>query len=276
LITAMATVLGSMSLMSIHRAYAAVDKPIRWLFAGPGVEAISTDAEVSRLLNNTRPFVMGPRYLARVPPSWNAIPIISFKSFGAIRDALQMGAIGPEIRGIMYDYEKWQFTPEEEQRNAAGYVKQAADLVHARGLLFLAAPAVNLVTVMAPAEDRKRLGDTYLRLGIAAGAARYADVFDIQAQRFEYDTDLYAKFVRQAAAQARRANPNVMVLAGVSTQPFGPRVTADDIFRAIAATRDVVDGYWFNIPKPSAYSPHATEFRPDIAIEVLRRLAGNE
>jgi len=260
--------------MSIYRAYAAVDKPIRWLFAGPGVEAISADAEVSRLLNNTRPFVMGPRYLPGVPPGWNAVPIISFKSFGAIRDALQMGAISPEIRGVMYDYEKWQFTPEEEQRNPAGYVKQAADLLHARGLLFLAAPAVNLVTVMAPAEDRNRLDDTYLRLGIAADAARYADVFDIQAQRFEHNTDLYAKFVRQAAAQARQANPNVVVLAGVSTQPFGPRVTADDIFRAIAATRDVVDGYWFNIPKPSEYSPHATEFRPHIAIDVLRRLAG--
>jgi len=40
------------------------------------------------------------------------------------------------------------------------------------------------------------------------------------------------------------------------------------------ATRNVVDGYWFNIPTPSAYSPQARQFRPDIAVEVLRRLAG--
>jgi hypothetical protein len=39
-------------------------------------------------------------------------------------------------------------------------------------------------------------------------------------------------------------------------------------------TRDVVDGYWLNIPEPSEYSPLAAKFRPDIAIDVLRRLAG--
>jgi hypothetical protein len=50
-------------------------------------------------------------------------------------------------------------------------------------------------------------------------------------------------------------------------------VTANDILRAIAATRDSVDGYWFNIPSPSQYCPSCNDFRPDIAIEVLRRLA---
>ena len=79
--------------------------------------------------------------------------------------------------------------------------------------------------------------------------------------------------MHRAAAQARQVNPEVVVLAGVSTQPYGPRVSADDILAAIAATRNIVDGYWFNIPQPSEYSPHVTEFRPDIAVEVLRRLA---
>jgi hypothetical protein len=66
----------------------------------------------------------------------------------------------------------------------------------------------------------------------------------------------------------------VLVLAGISTQPSGQQVTADDILRAIAATRDTVDGYWFNIPRSSEYCPRCTDFRPEIAIEVLRRLAG--
>jgi hypothetical protein len=77
------------------------------------------------------------------------VPLTSFRDVGAIRNALQTGGLGPEVRGVMYDYEKWRFTPEEQQQNPAGYVKQAADLVHARGLLFLTAPAVNLVTVLA-------------------------------------------------------------------------------------------------------------------------------
>jgi len=152
-------------------------------------------------------------------------------------------------------------------------VKQAADLAHARGLLLLTAPAVNLVTVIAPEKNGNRRFDTYLQLGIAADAARYADVYDIQAQGAEANTELYANFVRQAAAQARAANAKVMVLAGISTQPSGQHVTADDIVRAIEATRDVVDGYWFNIPRPSQYCPRCSDFRPDIAVEVLRRVA---
>ena len=272
LLVAIVTALGLISTVSSIRVAAALNKPIRWLLNGPGVAAIAADAKASRFLDNAQPFVMR-RDAPAAPPDWNPIPIASFFRFGAIRDALQTGRLSAGIRGVMYDYEKWQFTPEAEQQNPADYVKRAADLVHAQGLLFLTAPAVNLVTVMAPAADRNRLYNSYLRLGIAADAARYADVFDIQAQRFERNTELYEKFVRGAAAQARQANPKVLVLAGISTQPIGQQVTADDILGAIAATRDVVDGYWFNIPQPSQYSPRATEFRPDIAIDVLRRLA---
>jgi hypothetical protein len=257
---------------SINRARAAADKPIQWLFNGPGVAAMAASPEASRILQNTRPFVMWGRSITGVPPNWGAVPVISFKNFGAIRDALEMGTLGPEIKGVMYDYEKWRFTPVEEQKNPAGYVMEAANLVHARGLLFLTAPAVNLVEVMEPNASPKQRDETYLRLGIAADAARYADVFDIQAQRFESDTARYANFVRQAAAQARQANPKVVVLAGISTQPIGQQVTVNEILSAIAATRDVVDGYWFNIPEPSEYSPLATAFRPDIAVDVLRLL----
>jgi hypothetical protein len=274
LVLVIVTVLGLMSTASIDRAHATGSNPIRWLFAGERVvAAIAADAEASHFLDDTRPFVMRNSNVSPPPPGWNAVRVKSFKHFDAIRDALQLGSLGPEVRGVMYDYEKWQFTPLAEQQNPAPFVKQAADLVHAHGLLFLTAPAVDLVPVMAPG-NRSPQDDLYIQLGLAATAAQYADVFDIQAQRFERTTERYASFVRQAAAQARQANPKVVVLAGLSTQPSGQQVTADDILRAIAATRDIVDGYWLNIPGPSPYSPRIAEFRPDIAIEVLRRLAG--
>lgn len=266
---------GLIAAPSSRSTNAAEPRQLRWLFAGPAIAAMAANADASRFLDHTQPFVMGGRPLQDVPESWDAVPIRSFKSFAEIRTALETGALGAEVRGVMYDYERWRFTPEDEQRNPAGYVKQAADLAHAHGLLVFTAPAVDLVPVLAPAADRRRQEDAYLQLGLAADAARYADVFDIQAQRFERDTERYAAFVRRAAAQARQANPKVVVLAGISTQPSGQTVTADDILRAICATRDIVDGYWFNIPKPSEYSPAVTEFRPDIAGEVLRRLGGH-
>jgi len=81
-----------------------------------------------------------------------------------------------------------------------------------------------------------------------------------------------ARHIEHPESKAREANPKVLVLAGISTQPSGQQVMADDILRAVAVTRDIVDGYWFNIPRPSEYCPRCTEFRPDIAIDVLRRL----
>jgi hypothetical protein len=109
-------------------------------------------------------------------------------------------------------------------------------------------------------------------LGIATTAARDADVFVIQAQGSERNIPHYAGFVGQAAAQTRTANPKVIVLAGISTNPSGQRVTAAQILGAIAATRNSVDGYWFNIPQPPEYCPRCNEFRPDTVLEVLRRL----
>jgi hypothetical protein len=258
------------------RAGAVDSKPLRWLLANKAAAALASNSDVSRLLDSTRPFVFAGPALKFLPPGWKAVPLRSFKSFDGIRDALETKALGPEVRGVMYDYEKWRFTPADEQQNPAGRLKEAADIVHAQGLLFFTAPAVDLVAVLAPDGDRTRQDETYLRLGLAADAARYADVFDVQSQRFERDTDRYANFVREAAAQARKANPKIVVLAGVSTQPGGQHVTADDILRAIDATRDLVDGYWLNIPEPSEYSPAVTEFRPDIAIDVLRQLAASQ
>ena len=236
---------------SLQHADSGETRPLHWLFAGRGAIAIASDAETSRLLDGARPFVISSGPLKHVPSTWQAVPVRSFKSFGEIRDALETNALSPGVKGILYDYENWQFTPVEEQQNPAGYLKQAADIVHAQGLLFFTAPAVDLVPVLAADGDRKRQDETYLRLGLAADAARYADVFDVQSQRFERDTERYANFVRRAAEQARQANPKVVVLAGVSTQPSGQQVTADDILRAIDATRGFVDGYWFNVPEPS-------------------------
>jgi hypothetical protein len=266
--------LGLMSAVLPGRAQAAGGKPIRWLLHGPGAAAIMADPVASQLLDNAQPFVMVGRLIRGAPPAWNATLFAAFSSIRAIASALDRGALMPGVRGIMYDNERWRFTPQEEQQNPNLFHRQAAEMVHAHGLMFLTAPAVNLVAATVP-EGGNRRYDAFLQMGIAAEAARYADVIDIQAQGSERDTAKYANFVRQAAAQARQANPNVVVLAGISTQPNGQQVTADDILRSIAATRDAVDGYWFNIPQPSPYCPRCTEFRPDIAIEVLRRLAGH-
>ena len=198
----------------------------------------------------------------------------SFTSYRAMKRAFDSGSIGPEVRAILYDNEAWQFTPPEEQVNHASYARMAAELVHAHGLLFVATPAANLAKVLSGgAAAAGQRYDAFIRLNIAADEARYADVIDIQAQGSERDVQKFSSFVKAAAAQARSANPKVLVFAGISTNPSGQRVTSDDVLQAVEATRNVVDGYWFNVPQPSQYCPNCSEFRPDIAIDVLRRLS---
>ena len=74
------------------------------------------------------------------------------------------------------------------------------------------------------------------------------------------------------AQAARSANPNVLVFAGISTNPAGHQVTAEQIYGAIHATRNIVDGYWFNIPQQGPSCPRCNDFRPDMALDVLRML----
>lgn len=259
-------------------ARASVPKPIRWMFhRGPGVAAVAADPGAARLLDSTQPYILrkpGDRLV--IPPSWNAIPVAPFQAFDALAAALGQQTLAPEIQGILYDYEKWAFTPMAEQKNPIGYVKRAADLVRAQGLRFLTSPSANLVKVMAPdtGTTDAEMFEAYLRLGLAADGARYADAYVAQGQRALQDTDVFANFIRQAAAQARRANPNVEVIAGISTNPIGRGVVVDDLVRAIEATRSVVDGYWMNIPTQNDYSPAVKEYRPDIAIEVIRQVGG--
>ena len=91
-----------------------------------------------------------------------------------------------------------------------------------------------------------------------------------QAQSLERSTSTYAAFVRDAAAQARAANPRVTILAGLSTNPPGAEVTSQQLTDAIHATRGTVEGYWLNIPGRGPRCPTCNPPRPDVGRAALR------
>ena len=99
----------------IHTA-AAESKPFHWLFAGNAAAALALNADASRLLDGTEPFVFSGPAFKDLPPGWKAIPIAAFKSFGDVRNALADNTLASNVTGVMYDYENWRFTPEEEQK----------------------------------------------------------------------------------------------------------------------------------------------------------------
>jgi hypothetical protein len=113
----------------------------------------------------------------------------------------------------------------------------------------------------------------YLKLGLAAGAARYSDVIDIQAQGAITNRTTYKQFVQAAAAQARKASPRVRVIAGLSTNPSGQHVTPAEFSAAFYAVRPYVDGYWLNIPSGGSFCPKCGIPRPRVAVPLLHALA---
>jgi hypothetical protein len=194
--------------------------------------------------------------------------VVTFPSVGELRSALAGHTLPPGTRAVLYDPEAWSFTPPAEQRDPVRAAEQAAALAHAHGLKLIAAPALNLTTVMTTGGSQPRWKQ-YLDLGLARSMARVADVVELQAQSLERDQGTYAAFVRQAAAQARSANPRVTVLAGLSTNPPGAPVASHQLTAAFQATRPAVDGYWLNIPGQGARCPTCNPARPDIGVKVL-------
>jgi hypothetical protein len=63
-----------------------------------------------------------------------------------------------------------------------------------------------------------------------------------------------------------------MILAGLSTNAHGLRVTARQMFREVLATHHLVQGYWLNVPQGGPYCPTCGRAQPKVAIRLLEML----
>ena len=208
---------------------------------------------------------------ANFPARWQSTPTAVFSSYADLQKAFATNSINAQVKAIVYDNEDWSFIPVQEQHHPELYDQLAAELVHQYHLIFIATPATNLAQVINPTSGNRY--NNFLHLGIAGEAARYADVYEIQAQGSEMNTTVYTAFVRQAAEQARAANPNVKVLAGLSTNPSGQQVTGEDLYQAVIATQSSVSGYWLNIPAAGTRCPRCGTPQPQIAVDFLKKLS---
>lgn len=197
-----------------------------------------------------------------------ATPVVSFSSVARLRSALAGNALPAGTRAVLYDPEVWPYTPAAEQRDPVQAATQAAGLARSRGLQIIVSPAMNLTTVLDPRSSGPRWR-AFLDLRIIGSMAKVAGMVELQAQSLERDPTAYATFVRDAAAQARDANPNVTVLAGLSTNPPGAAVDSQELTAAIQASRADVAGYWLNIPGSGPRCPTCNAARPGLGAAVL-------
>jgi hypothetical protein len=186
------------------------------------------------------------------------VTVADFKSYTAFSNAIIAGTISPGVRWVMYDNERWQETPLDEQQNPARYESLFATLAHRHGYKVILTPAQDLVFGLSKPGVRAGAAawQRYLALDLAAVSARQADIYEIQAQSDESmryrATAVYPNFVRAAVAQARTANPHITILAGLSTQRVSSATQLDEDF---SSTRSTVAGYWLNVPDSDQAGP---------------------
>jgi hypothetical protein len=177
---------------------------------------------------------------------------------------LAAGTIPPNVTVAMYDPEGWPQTPLEERQHPAAAMQAFAELARRAGYTVVITPYVSLVDVDGADCVRARgetLAQAFLRCGFLRRAAQLADVVEIQAQYLEAEPAECRLMVLRAAAQARAANPDVVVVAGLSTRYA---LDGQSLLDAWDAVSDIVDGHYMAVPDG---------FRPDIAASFLRALA---
>lgn len=262
------TPVGSASTSSTSLPYSA--RPLVFLLTQRALADVTADAEAAAVLRRSQVYELLDAGAAPARSLPDVVPTADFRSEASLAAAL--GAGGPRgRRAVLLDLEDWSFTPRAEQRDPARYLALAGAAARRAGVTLIAAPAIDLARVLAPGEGP--FWRSYLRLGLAAAAARAAPVVEIQAQSLEGTPSLYAEFVTAAARQARAADPSVVVLAGLSTNDAGRPASAGEIEAAIAATRSIVAGYWMNIPSPGAACPACAPGSPRVAAEAIAHLA---
>ncbi|HJX06754.1 MAG TPA: hypothetical protein VJ736_01670 [Actinomycetota bacterium] len=193
------------------------------------------------LLGAPRSITIGEPIGAPVALSWS-----SERRFAR---ELSERTIPSSVRIVLYDPEGWIATPAAERRSPVPAMLAFGALARANGYLPVITPHPSLMAVHGAACGAivgESFEAAYLRCGIQAAAARSADIVEVQAQFLETDPDGYERFVTDAAAQAREANPSVQVVSGISTMfTEDPQV----LVAAWRSVRGVVDGHYLNVPQ---------------------------
>ena len=244
-----------------------------WLLSGVALQMLGSSPVAQSIGADSHTFLIVGNRMDLVPADSRAVLVATFTSYEALNFALTHGRTSPRIKAVLYDNENWSLTPKYEQQNLAKYEALAEEAAHARGLMLISTPAVDLVSELDPGPGTTF--SKYLQLGIAATSARYSDVIDLQAQGSQLDPPKYIQFVAAATAQARTANPNVVVLAGLSTNPRGAPIPLSNLVQIVDQTRSTLDGYWLNIPVPGPSCPYCDQPQPGLAVQLLEMVGVN-
>jgi hypothetical protein len=229
------------------------------------LEPLMPATELNYFFNNPNTFEIGA---GRLMP--DAVQTIDFQDYSVEENDI---ANHRYAGAALYDLENWSFSPLIQQENPASYQQIAAQEAQTAGLTAIESPALDLLSV--DGKGAEPYWKQYLQDGFAADAARYSNVYEIQAQSLELSPSKYISFVTEAAEQARAANPHVEIIAGLSTYSANGSVTGAELYQDAMGVASSVNGFWLNIPGVSAYSPGVTRADPTVAAAFLNEIYHN-
>lgn len=206
----------------------------------------------ARLLARRTTVVLNPGSSALTPPQ-GAVGTAFFTSYAEFIDRLQRHAIPAGVRAVAYDPELWRATPFLERLDPERYMALFAAAAHRHGYAAILMPGRDLLAAASscrqqPGED---LDAAFLRCGLAGEGARLSQIFEIQTAPVELNTAELRSFAAACAKQARAANPSVILVATLSTQPGTRRLRGWQLARAAAAIRPFVQGFQLNMTRRS-------------------------
>ncbi|HUJ06452.1 MAG TPA: hypothetical protein VLX31_10140 [Streptosporangiaceae bacterium] len=205
---------------------------LHWMFYREDLGRIALMAPglIGRTLAGPGTYVLERSAGGTLPPG--AIPTQVFFSATDLRTAIRDGTVIPGVRAVLDDPEYWPATSPAEQRDPVPAMRRFAQAARSGGYQPILAPGRDLTEAPGAGcakTQAQTLTLSYLNCGIPA-AARRASVFVIQSAPVETRLGQLVLLVSRAAAQARAANPHVIVLATLSTtvgtRPVGPAMLA--------------------------------------------------
>jgi len=250
-----------------------LDGPASWIVSENGAKRfLSASPGAAQLLFNTPySFVTGTGVAATtqlgIP---NAVPTATFTNEAALAAAVNANQLLPGTVAVQYAPSS-PVTPRNQLTDPANAFRQASLVAHEHGLLLIGAPSLNIVRATAPNLKAIKRTSRFLQRRIAADAARYSDVYVIQAQTLEQTPSRFSAFVRQAAAQAVNAHGSVEILTEVRSGAGSRAPTTPMLEQDLSGAGSAVSGYVLSDPASS----DLTQPMPgDAALGLINSFAG--
>jgi endoglucanase len=234
-----------------------LDGPASWIVSGSGAQRLlAASAGAAQLLFNTpNAYVTGTSAADTSQLGLqNAVPTATFTNEASLAAAINTNTLPPGTVAVQYAPSS-PVTPRNQLTDPTNAFMQAGLVAHAHGLLLIGAPSLNVVNATAPHLKAIKRTSKFLQGRIAAAAARYSDVYVIQAQTLERTPSRFSAFVRQTAAQAVNAHASVEILTEIRSGAGAHGPTTPMLERDLSGAGSAVSGYELIDPSAADLTP---------------------